>query len=190
MAGAAGAEATEGGSAYGPEVGLPLGATVFAGALAWELKEDIWDLITQKSVKQAITKDALKKLVAATPAILAYLGKNGGSEIQKLYEIYASQQAQYPIVTSKWWRPFMSLPELVTLNVGDTWKFGTTKKDNVIGPAEYSRYGYSALPPGLKSQVIFTGNKLQVRFLESVLIMQYYYNNGDLPPGNKVPWKR
>jgi hypothetical protein len=78
--------------------------------------------------------------------------------------------------------------EWQTLNIGDTWKYETTKQENVIGSSGSSRYRNNQLTPGLTSQVIYEGNTLQVRFMETLHIMQYYYAHGDLPPGNKVPW--
>ena len=176
-------EGAEGGSWAGP-AGALAGA---GGVVLWELRDELWDQITGKSVKDAMTKEAIDNITAAAPAILAALGQQGGKESQKLYELYAGSPGLYPTLVSKWWRPGLSLSwEL--LNVGDTWKYGTTKQDNIIGPSGTSRYGNGKLTPGLLSQVIYEGNKLQVRFMEFLLIMKYYYSHGDLPPGNKVPW--
>jgi hypothetical protein len=133
-------------------------------------------------------KEEIDKLVALSPAILAALGKQGGNQKENLYEIFARTPGQYPTLVSKWWRPGFPTVQWETLNVGDTWKYGTTKQENIIGPSGSSRYGTNQLTPGLTSNVIYEGNRLQVRFMEHLFIMKYYFANGDLPPGNKVPW--
>jgi hypothetical protein len=105
-----------------------------------------------------------------------------------VYELYATVQGNFPYVT----RGKRGMDGMTPMNIGDTWKYGITTEDNVYGRSSNSRYSTSSkfyqYPTGINYRVIFRGNKLQAQFVEHMMIMNYFFIHGALPPGNRVPW--
>ncbi len=68
---------------------------------------------------------------------------------------------------------------LTYLHVGDVWKYGETTSSN-----RYSESNLQAM--GLAMQRQFLGTQIQIKVQEKVMIYGYFFQNGTLPPGNKI----
>jgi RHS repeat-associated protein len=65
------------------------------------------------------------------------------------------------------------------LNAGDIWKFGQTTSAN--------RYSGSSLSgAGLQQINLFSGNQMEIRVQEKIMIYAYFMEQGTLPPGNSI----
>lgn len=181
------------GSILGPEGR----AAAFIGLLIWSYGGQIADYLN-KSLDQSIDKmlnglkDRINSVWIIRAAVTAYLADKFGPGNYKLYELFASAPGEYPnfVAKSGIFKTFSLQVEWKYLNANDTWKYGVTGKENVIGNSFLnSRYIEGVnLPGGLKSNVLATGNYFQVRFLESLYINKFWADHGYYPPGNKVPW--
>jgi RHS repeat-associated protein len=180
-------------SAAGSLLGPQARAAVFALVVIAEYGADIVDLLKKSPVEEAFrkAKEGIDKAWAARAAITAYLIEKFGGGNTKFYELYASTPGEYPNFIAKGYYKMLSfLNQKSHLNTNDTWKYGTTGKANVIGRSRAdSRYvEHVDLPEGIFDKLIFTGNKIVARFLETLHIDKYYIEHGYLPPGNRVPW--
>jgi len=94
------------------------------------------------------------------------------------YALRAAADGFYPVMK----RGFKESQELVWLNRGDVWKFGTTKNP-------LTRYSQSYLKntgAGLEYVREFSGSLTQSRWLESSKILNFKSQTGFLPAGNKI----
>ena len=122
--------------------------------------------------------------VASIDAILEYLEQFGGEQ-EVLYELYTTAAGKYPYVTSKRFWKMMQVEE-IDLPANATWKYGTTKQNNVIGrPGGYPARYKPGQVPGLESQELYRGTRLKVYAMQAYFIAAYFIKHGDLPPGNK-----
>lgn len=65
------------------------------------------------------------------------------------------------------------------LNAGDIWKFGQTTSAN--------RYYDSVLNKAELQQInLFSGNQVEIRVQEKIMIYSYFIEQGTLPPGNSI----
>ena len=170
----------------GPEGALAVGALFCVGAVIWEYRDEIFKS-TEQIVRENVQKWA-EKTVAKAAGVLATLAMSGGPQ-ETLYALYATVPGSYSYISGvKFWKALDV--ESVDLNVGDVWKYGTTKMSNVIGgPGSYpARYKPGQVSPGIEAVEIYRGNKKQVMFYQQVLIAKYFLEHGDLPPGNKAVW--
>ena len=82
-------------------------------------------------------------------------------------------------------RGYKNAQELVWLNKGDVWKFGTTKNFNPL-----KRYTQSYLDSvgefGVKYESEFRGTATQALTVERMKILNYLGQTGYLPAGNKI----
>lgn len=119
--------------------------------------------------------------------IVEFLGKKNAPDAQ-VYRLYAETAGEYPVVE----RGKSGAVGKVHLEVGDTWKYGMTTKENVYGSGTNSRYTPNSKPEkypvGISQETIYNGNNYQAKFVEHMMIMNYFFLFGKLPPGNKVPW--
>lgn len=94
------------------------------------------------------------------------------------YALRAAEDGFYPVMK----RGFSNPQELVWLNKGDVWKFGTTKNP-------LTRYSQSFLDntgEGLRYTTEFSGTFKQATALERMKILNFGRQNGFLPAGNKI----
>ena len=87
------------------------------------------------------------------------------------YELIASNSGYYPNVRGG----------SVYLNAGDVWKYGETTRDD-----RYSQKYLDNTGLGLKMNPVYFGNQMQIKIYEKILIYNYFFSNGTLPPGNKI----
>ena len=100
--------------------------------------------------------------------LISKQNQSGPDAIQ--YALLATRNALYPTVRG----------DLVFLNRGDVWKYGTT-----IDPA--GRYSSSALSGmNLVMQPQSTGSVSQVLVQEKIQLINHFFQNGELPPGNRI----
>ncbi|UBM59227.1 DUF6443 domain-containing protein [Marinilongibacter aquaticus] len=69
----------------------------------------------------------------------------------------------------------------VWLNQGDVWKYGETTQG-------MNRYSQKELSQGMGLQMVpeFIGNQVEIKIAEKGKIYGYFFQNGSLPPGNKI----
>ena len=103
----------------------------------------------------------------------------GAKTVVQQYSLRAAEDGFYPVMT----RGFADAQELVWLNKGDVWKFGTTKNP-------LTRYSQSYLDNigefGVKYVPEFQGTLQQARTLQNMKILNFKNQSGFLPPGNKI----
>ena len=87
------------------------------------------------------------------------------------YELVASNSGYYPNVRGGY----------VYLNTGDVWKYGETTSSN-----RYSQKYLDSTGQGLDMQYLYFGNQMQIKIYEKTLIYNYFFQNGTLPPGNRI----
>jgi hypothetical protein len=86
------------------------------------------------------------------------------------YELRATTSGLYPNVRGG----------LVSLNAGDVWKYGETTQG-------FDRYSQNFLTTNRLQMVpIFYGNVAEIKVQEKIMIYGYYFQNGTLPPGNRI----
>ena len=69
--------------------------------------------------------------------------------------------------------------EMVYLNAGDVWKYGeTTQGEN--------RYKKNSYEKNFKMKPIFYGSKTEILIHEKKMLIEYYYEHHELPPGNRI----
>ena len=96
-------------------------------------------------------------------------GRNLGSS-GEVYSLRASREGEYPSVRGG----------TVTLQAGDVYKFGETTQPG-------ARYSVSDLrKQGLEYQTEFKGSQGMAKIVEKMRIYGYFFENGALPPGNRI----
>jgi RHS repeat-associated protein len=94
------------------------------------------------------------------------------------YALRATEEGWYPVVQ----RGFSEPQGNAWLNVGDVWKYGTTKN-----PAtRYSQTFLDETGMGLQYGPQFSGTLEEALSAEKNQILDYFNQNGVLPPGNKI----
>lgn len=68
---------------------------------------------------------------------------------------------------------------LVYMKQGDVWKYGET----IQGKGRYNSNSYEAT--NFEMQPIFYGTKTEILIQEKIMLYWYFFQNGQLPPGNK-----
>jgi RHS repeat-associated protein len=94
------------------------------------------------------------------------------------YTLKAARDGFYPVMK----RGFKAPQELVYLNRGDVWKFGTTKNPLT----RYTQNYLNNTGAGLRYSTEFSGTLKQSLQLENMKIRNYLWNYKYLPPGNKM----
>ena len=87
-----------------------------------------------------------------------------------LYQLEVLQDGYYRNVRTN---------SMVYMKQGDVWKYGETTQ----GKGCYSRTSYEATH--FKMQPLFYGTKTEILIQETIMLYWYYFQNGQLPPGNK-----
>jgi RHS repeat-associated protein len=88
----------------------------------------------------------------------------------EVYSLRASAAGDYPDVRGG----------VVTLQAGDVYKYGETTQPD-------SRYPVKVLEAsGLTYQTEYVGSQLMSKVVEKQLIYGYFFENGGLPPGNRI----
>ncbi|CAD0009851.1 hypothetical protein [Flavobacterium chungangense] len=106
----------------------------------------------------------------------------GGAEVKvEQYTLRAAESGFYPVMK----RGFGKAQELVWLEKGEVWKFGTTKNFN-----PFKRYSQKYLKNigehGVEYFPEFRGTLMEALQLEKMKIINYIEQNGYLPFGNKM----
>ncbi|WP_366091718.1 RHS repeat-associated core domain-containing protein [uncultured Flavobacterium sp.] len=127
--------------------------------------------------------------VEVTGAALLAITLKAGYEISEImkkdpgppavqYSLRASVSGEYPVMTAG-----SSVPTgTMSLNAGDVWKYGETSSPD----GRYTQTQLDGIGPGVKQVNEFEGTKTQARIAEKSKIVNYYIQNGQLPPGNKI----
>jgi len=87
------------------------------------------------------------------------------------YELVASNSGYYPNARGGY----------VYLNTGDVWKYGETTSNY-----RYTQDYLNTTGQGLTRIDLYLGNQMQIKIYEKILIYNYFFQNGTLPPGNKI----
>ncbi|RMZ59698.1 RHS repeat-associated core domain-containing protein [Chryseobacterium nematophagum] len=94
----------------------------------------------------------------------------GPSGVQ--YSLQATKTGSYPCFTCS--------SGAMQLNAGDVWKYG-----EITNPSgRYSAGELNGL--GVKQVNEFSGTQRQIKMVEKAKIYNYFFQNGQLPPGNKI----
>ncbi|MBR3711421.1 MAG: hypothetical protein IKM99_10765, partial [Bacteroidales bacterium] len=125
--------------------------------------------------------------IVATGAVALYYGEELIAKMKKeishlltrpdgpdgfVYELRANTNGIYPCVNGT--------STLVYLEAGEIWKIGETTQGN----KRYSDSWYQTYNVHMIS--VFEGNQREIKIHEKILIYQYYFKNGHLPPGNRI----
>ncbi len=94
----------------------------------------------------------------------------GPSGVQ--YSLRATVSKDYPC--------FTCASGTMSLNAGDIWKYGETTNPS----GRYSEKDLRAI--GVRQINEFSGTQRQIKMMEKAKIYGYYFQNGQLPPGNKI----
>ncbi len=93
------------------------------------------------------------------------------------YTLRAKSDGMYPVYSSG-----SSVPTgTVFLQKGAIWKIGETTTNT-----RYSRDKLKNIGLGVEFSPEFTGNRVQIKVMEKAKIYAYYFQHGNLPPGNKI----
>ncbi|QNH16232.1 RHS Repeat protein [Xanthomonas sp. SS] len=106
-------------------------------------------------------------------------GYGSGSKKVYQYALRAKADGWYPVMT----RGSKSPTSQVWLSEGEVWKFGTTQNPNKRYPKQYLQ-GIGT--GGVDMVKEFDGTRSQALMLEQMKIDNFHFQNGQLPPGNKV----
>ena len=87
-----------------------------------------------------------------------------------LYQLEVLQDGYYRNVRTN---------SMVYMKQGDVWKYGETTQ----GKRRYSRTSYEATH--FKMQPLFYGTKTEILIQEKIMLYWYFFEHGQLPPGNK-----
>lgn len=68
------------------------------------------------------------------------------------------------------------------LNAGDVWKYGETTQ----GFGRYSDSYLNTIGPGVRMVPEYFGTQTEIKVMEKVKIYNHFFNNGTLPPGNRI----
>lgn len=143
-----------------------------AGAIAYETLHPttMQDFLVTSVYTTATLVNKMNQEIAAIKQKLS-----GPSGYQ--YALVATAPGNYPVMVSGF-----SFPVGTTyLNTGDVWKYGETTMPN-----RYSAAELKAIGPGVMEVRQFYGNRVQIKVQEKLMIYNYYFQNGSLPPGNKI----
>jgi hypothetical protein len=155
------------------KVGKDLGAVVY-NALPTSI---ITGLATGSSGPQAQTtvgKIAMYGAMLLGPGAAAK-GAAGGIKVAQ-YSLRAAKAGFYPVM--KWGTKGAS--QLTFLEAGEVWKFGTTMWPSL----RYSKTWLQGM--GLTMSKEWSGTLFESLWLERNKILNYIYQNGVLPAGNKI----
>lgn len=94
------------------------------------------------------------------------------------YALTANVSGQYPVYSSGSSAPTGS----THLNAGDVWKFGETTSTGRYTDGYKSSIGTG----GVTEVPQVYGNQRQIKMAEKAAIYGYFFQNGTLPPGNKI----
>ena len=93
------------------------------------------------------------------------------------YSLRATADGEYPVMSSG-----SSTPTGTThLSSGQVWKYGETTSSTRYTPGELNQVG-----PGVRQVNEFSGTQRQIKMMEKAKIYNYFFQNGTLPPGNKI----
>lgn len=136
------------------------------------------DLIKMRG-GDGITPVYPETLFLPLPKVLNFGTKTAkaGTQVEQ-YALRAAEDGFYPVMK----RGFKDPKELVWLNKGDVWKFGTTKNPST----RYSQGFLDNTGAGLRYSTEFTGTLQQARILEKMKILNFKLQNSVLPAGNKM----
>jgi hypothetical protein len=124
---------------------------------------------------------ALEMIIANATNIADALNPNNDKSV-KVYELVSTINGKQPFMI---WGLGSTPGFYFDMNVGDTWKYGTTMKSNVIGAnTKVARYSRGDLPAMVTDNVLYTGNLASALFMEKTYILKYVLQHGHLPPGN------
>lgn len=70
----------------------------------------------------------------------------------------------------------------VTLQAGNVWNFGETTSSSRYSQSELN----TMIPGGVTMIPTFFGNQVEIKVAEKAAIYGYFFQNGSLPPGNKI----
>ena len=88
-----------------------------------------------------------------------------------VHELRTNTSGYYPCVRTS---------TLVYMEAGEVWKIGeTTQGNNRYTDNWYQTYNVHMIS-------VFEGNQREIKIHEKILIYQYYFKNGHLPPGNRI----
>ncbi len=126
-------------------------------------------VLAATAIYAAVTTDFVQKMSNEIDRI----AKKATGPIGYSYELRVNNAGTYIDVRG--------LP--VNLNAGYIWKYGKATNG-------YNRYSQTELrtmvPGGVRQNILFVGNEVQIRIFEKYFIYGYYFNHGNLPPGNKI----
>ncbi|NJM78592.1 MAG: hypothetical protein HC854_01275 [Flavobacterium sp.] len=94
------------------------------------------------------------------------------------YALIANSSGYYPIMS----RGSSTPTGAMYLNAGDVWKYGQTTSGSRYSDAYKAGIGTA----GVTEVQQFYGTQKQILIAEKLMIYNYYYQNGHLPPGNKI----
>ena len=93
------------------------------------------------------------------------------------YSLRATTEGEYPVMSSG-----SSAPTGTThLSAGAVWKYGETTSSDRYSDSQLKQVG-----PGVKQVNEFSGTQRQIKMMEKAKIYNYFFQNGTLPPGNKI----
>ncbi|PUV24416.1 DUF6443 domain-containing protein [Sphingobacterium athyrii] len=93
------------------------------------------------------------------------------------YSLRATADGEYPVMTSG-----SPVPTSTThLSSGQIWKYGETTSSDRYSDAQLRQVG-----PGVRQVNEFSGTQRQIKMMEKTKIYNYFFQNGALPPGNKI----
>ncbi|HTG57480.1 MAG TPA: RHS repeat-associated core domain-containing protein, partial [Niabella sp.] len=102
------------------------------------------------------------------------------------YALRATKSGQYPVFVWGSLNPINS----VHLDAGEIWKIGRTTQYDVLTNQQwrYSQTELNRIGLGVFFDPEFRGSNAEIWMAEKMKLWNYIYANGELPPGNKVPW--
>lgn len=93
------------------------------------------------------------------------------------YALVANYSGNYPVMVSGSSLPMGSK----YLNAGDVWKYGETTSSD-----RYTNDYLNGIGKGVTQIPQYYGSQIQIKVQEKIMIYNYYFQNGELPPGNKI----
>jgi hypothetical protein len=118
-----------------------------------------------------VHSDLLKKLQKETEGLLRRtLGGNGFT-----YVLVTATNGYYNVYS----RGTLMPTSTVLMGAGEIWKIGETTSNERYDPAYLSKEKVIQVP-------VYYGNQLNIKLKEKLLIYGYFFNSGNLPPGNKI----
>ena len=116
-----------------------------------------------------------KELITKMQAEIEHLQTRQDGPDGFVYELRANTDGFYPCLNGA--------STTVYLDAGDIWKIGETTQGN----NRYSdNWMQSIGTGGVTMQRVYYGNQRQIKIQEKIMIYNYYFTHGHLPPGNKI----